>query len=50
MPEAGADVARWILDGGAITAIVLLIEALGLLCALASVSVTHPPLPPNRQE
>ena len=43
MPEAGADVARWILDGGAITGIVLLIEAIGILCALDSVMRARTP-------
>jgi len=43
MPEAGADVARWILDGGAITAIILAIEAIGFLCALDSVMRARTP-------
>ena len=43
MPEASAEVAHWIVDGGAITAIVLLIETIGILCALDSVMRSRTP-------
>jgi len=43
MPEAGTDVARWVLDGGAITAIIVAIEAIGILCALDSVMRARTP-------
>ena len=43
MPEASADVTRWVLDGGAITALVLLVEAIGIICALDSVMRARTP-------
>lgn len=43
MPDLGAEAARWFVDGGAITVIVLLVQGVGVLCALDSVMRTRTP-------